>query len=57
MRDVDFMNNITIALSNEEMTKTKVIDLDKLYNFVVEKFSFELIYYFKMYFIDLFYRM
>jgi hypothetical protein len=27
-------NNITIALSNEEMTKTKVVDLEKLYNFV-----------------------
>ncbi len=27
------------------MTKTKVIDLDKLYNFVVDNFSFENIYY------------
>jgi hypothetical protein len=38
MRDVDFVNNVTIALSNEEMTKTKVVDLEKLYNFVVENF-------------------
>jgi hypothetical protein len=36
--DVDFMNNINIALSNEEMTNTKVVDLEKLYNFVVEHF-------------------
>jgi hypothetical protein len=38
MRDVDFMNNVTIVLSNEEMIKTKVVDLEKLYNFVVENF-------------------
>jgi hypothetical protein len=38
MRDVDFVNNVTIASSNEEMTKTKVVDLEKLYNFVVENF-------------------
>jgi hypothetical protein len=36
MRNVDFVNNVTIALSNKEMTKTKVVDLEKLYNFVVE---------------------
>ena len=36
--DVDFMNNVTITLSNEEMTKTKIIDLEKLYNFVVQNF-------------------
>ena len=36
MRDIDFVNNVTIALSNEEMTKIKVIDLEKLYMFVVE---------------------
>jgi hypothetical protein len=35
MRDVDFANNV-IALLNKEMTKTKVIDFEKLYNFVVE---------------------
>jgi hypothetical protein len=38
MRDVDFVNNVTIALSNEEMTKIKIVDLVKLYNFVVENF-------------------
>ena len=38
MRDVDFMNNVIIALSNEEMTKINFVDLEKLYNFVVEKF-------------------
>ena len=32
------MNNITIALSNEEIIKIKVIDLKKLYNFVIEIF-------------------
>jgi hypothetical protein len=47
-RDVDFVNNGTIALLNEEMTKIKVVDLAELYNFVVENFSFELIYCFKM---------
>ena len=31
-------NNVTIALSNEEMTKIKVVDLEKLYNFAVEHF-------------------
>jgi hypothetical protein len=36
--DVDFMKNINFALSNEEMTNTKVVDLKKLYNFVVEHF-------------------
>ena len=38
MRDIDFVNNVTIALSNEEMTKIKVVHLEKLYNFVVENF-------------------
>ena len=38
MRDVDFMNNVIVALSNEEMTKINSVDLEKLYNFVVEKF-------------------
>jgi hypothetical protein len=33
---VNFMNNITITLSDEKMTKIKVIDLDELYNFVVD---------------------
>jgi hypothetical protein len=30
------MNNITITLPDEEMTKTKVINIDELYNFVVD---------------------
>ena len=38
MTDVDFMNNVIVALSNEEMTKINFVDLEKLYNFVVEKF-------------------
>ena len=38
MRDVDFMNNVIVALSNEEMSKINFVDLEKLYNFVVEKF-------------------
>ena len=38
MRDVDFMNNVIVALSNKEMTKVNYVDLEKLYNFVVEKF-------------------
>ena len=32
------MNNVTITLSDEEMTKIKVIDFDELYNFVVDDF-------------------
>ena len=38
MRDVNFVNNVTITLSDEEITKVKVIDLDELYNFVVDDF-------------------
>ena len=37
-RDVDFVNNVTIALSNKEMIKIKFVDFEKLYNFVVEHF-------------------
>jgi hypothetical protein len=37
-RYVKFMNNVTITLSNEQMTKIKVIDLDDFYNFVVNDF-------------------
>jgi hypothetical protein len=29
---------LQIALSDEEMTKIKVLDIDELYNFVVEDF-------------------
>ena len=32
------MNNVIVALSNEEMTKINFVDFEKLYNFVVEKF-------------------
>ena len=32
------MNNVIVALLNEEMTKINFVDLEKLYNFVVEKF-------------------
>ena len=32
------MNNVTITLSNKEMTKIKVVDLDEFYNFVVDDF-------------------
>ena len=32
------MNNVIVALSNEEMTKINFVDLEKLYNFVVKKF-------------------
>ena len=38
MRDVYFMNNVIVALSNEEMIKINFVGLEKLYNFVVEKF-------------------
>ena len=43
MRDVDFMNNVIVALSNKEITKINFLDLEKLYNFVVEIFSFKFI--------------
>ena len=33
------MNNVIIALSNEEMIKINFVDLEKLYNFVVEKLA------------------
>ncbi len=32
------MNNVTITLSDEEMTKIKVIDIHELYNFLVDDF-------------------
>ena len=37
-RDVDFLKNVTFTLSNEEMDKIKDVDLEKLYNFIVENF-------------------
>ena len=38
LRDVSFVNNVTITSSDEQMTKIKVVDLDELYNFVVDDF-------------------
>jgi hypothetical protein len=37
-REVNFVNNVTITLSDEQMTKIKVVDLDGFYNFVVDDF-------------------
>ena len=37
-RDVNFVNNVTVTLSDEKMIKIKVIDLDKLYNFGIHHF-------------------
>ena len=36
--------------SDGEMTKTKVVDLDELFKFVVEYLSFEIIFYLKILF-------
>ena len=33
-----FMNNVYMTLSDEEMIKIKVVDLDKFYNFYVHDF-------------------
>ena len=38
-RHVDFVNNVTIALSKKERTKIKVVYIEKLYNFIVENVS------------------
>ena len=35
-RYVKFMNNVTITLSYEKMTKIKIGDLDQFYNFYVD---------------------
>ena len=35
---VKFMNNVTITLSDEQITKIKVVDLDELYNLYVHDF-------------------
>ena len=37
-RCVKFANKVTIALSDEQVTKIKFVDLDGLYNFVVDDF-------------------
>jgi hypothetical protein len=31
-----FVNNVNTTISNEQMTKIKVLDLQKLYNLVLE---------------------
>jgi len=38
MREIKIVNNVTITSSDKEMTKIKVVDLDELYNFVVDDF-------------------
>jgi len=37
-RDVKFLNKFILPLSNKEMIKINVVDLEKLYNFVVKNF-------------------
>ena len=37
-RYIRFMNIVTTTISDEQMTKIKIIDLQKLYNFVVAHF-------------------
>ena len=37
-RYVKFVNNVPTTLSDEQMSKIKVIDLDKFYNFIVDDF-------------------
>ena len=43
-RCVTFVNNIITTLSYEEMTNTKVVDLDELFNLVFITFSAEIIW-------------
>ena len=38
MRPIIFVNSITITMSNEKKIKIKVVDLQRLNNFVVEIF-------------------
>ena len=33
-----FVNNVTTTMSDEQMTKIKVVDLDKFYNFYAHDF-------------------
>ena len=37
-RDVNFMNNVNTTISDEQMTKIKVVNLDEFYNFYVHDF-------------------
>jgi hypothetical protein len=34
-KDVDFVNNVIITFTNEDMTKIKVVDLKEIYNFYI----------------------
>jgi hypothetical protein len=43
IRYKDFTNNITMALSNAEMTQIKVVHLEKLYDCLFKVFKLELI--------------
>jgi hypothetical protein len=38
-RDISFVNKFTFILSYEKITKSKIVHLDKLYNFIVENLS------------------
>ena len=35
---INFVNNVTNTLSDEEITKIKVVDLDEFYNFYIHAF-------------------
>jgi hypothetical protein len=37
-RYIRFLNNVTTTTLDEQMAKIKVVNLEKLYNFVVEHF-------------------
>ena len=37
-RYIRFVNNVSTTMSDEQMNKINFVDLEKLYNFVVEKF-------------------
>ena len=43
-RCVTFVNNVINTLSYEEMTNTKVVDIDELFNFGIYHFSAEIIW-------------
>jgi hypothetical protein len=42
-RYIRFVKNVIVTVPNEQMIKNKVVDLQKIYNFVFELFKFELI--------------
>jgi hypothetical protein len=39
MREYIFLKNVTTTILNEQMIKIKFVDLQKLYNFVVDFFN------------------